>query len=70
MAGELPSVFDDLPNTISPVTVGGYLLDYAKHHVIPTTVYNGSDFLKQLQAMGLWNQNSFATNGVALVSPL
>ena len=41
-------------------------ISFAGHHVIPTAVFNESLFLKALQTAGLWNNNSFAQNGVPL----
>jgi A nuclease family of the HNH/ENDO VII superfamily with conserved AHH len=64
------AAFTDLPGTIQNVIISGHVISYEKHHVIPTTVFENSDFLKDLQARGLWDQNNFKTNGVALASEI
>lgn len=41
-------------------------VSFAGHHIIPTQVYNGSFFLQALAREGLWDNSSFAMNGVPL----
>jgi hypothetical protein len=66
----MADLFDDLPNVINPVTIDGHVVDFMRHHVIPTDTFDKSDFLKALQAKGLWDQNNFKINGVALASKI
>lgn len=50
--------------------IDGHLITYARHHVIATETFKDSSFLKAMQVNGLWDQTSFATNGVGLVEKI
>ncbi|MEZ5901262.1 MAG: calcium-binding protein [Hyphomicrobiaceae bacterium] len=54
------------PNFVNVPSPAG-VLTYANHHVIATDVFEDSPFLKALEAAGLFTQNDFSQNGVALI---
>lgn len=61
--------------TLSPVNVhaadGDHAVTYARHHVIANETFRASEFLQALQNnVGLWDQVSFKTNGIALVQTI
>jgi Ca2+-binding RTX toxin-like protein len=58
------SVWNQL--VLSAQQVGNVLVTFQKHHVINVATFNGSSFLQALQSAGLWDQHSFALNGLAL----
>ncbi len=61
--------FNNSPN-IAPVRIGNVTVQLAKHHVIATETFNESSFLQALQENGLWDQNDFKTNGLALTNKI
>ncbi|SBW81126.1 hypothetical protein PVE_R1G3244 [Pseudomonas veronii 1YdBTEX2] len=61
--------------SLPPVTVhaadGDHTVTYERHHVIANETFKRSAFLQALQNnVGLWDQVSFKTNGVALVGTI
>ena len=41
-------------------------VEYAGHHVIPISVFQGSRALQAMQETGLWAQSDYTVNGVSL----
>ena len=59
--------FNDL-NRLPTLQIGNYAtsVSFAGHHVIPTAVFDDLFFLRALQTNNLWDNNSFAQNGIPL----
>lgn len=60
----------DQAATISVTQANGNKLVYDRNHVITTDIFNKSDFLQALERTGLFVQNSFAQNGLPMISEI
>jgi hypothetical protein len=54
---------DNLPRQF---LIGNVIVNVQWHHVINIDSFNNSDLLKELQARGLWSQESVARNIIPL----
>ncbi|CTQ55909.1 Cyclolysin [Roseibium album] len=60
--------FDDVKFLPTLTLEDGTEVKFQGHHIVPKTAIKDNEFIETLSQKGLWNNNNFALNGIALPS--